>query len=89
MLFRLWLILGATFIFSVGLSGVEPVLAQTTTCSVRQIIKYVDKGYDRNEIRNRCQKADVPRCSLTQVIRKAENGATLRKIYKDCGRPSR
>ncbi len=89
MLIRFVLILALTFLPFWGGYGLESVLAQNRTCSVRDIIKLVDQGLSRAKIRAQCQKVAVPNCKRTEVIRMAENGKSSRQIYKECGRPSR
>lgn len=84
MIIRFMLIFTLTFIQNFVGYSVEPVLAGT--CSVDTIVKWVQKGQSRDEIREKCDKANVRRCSLAQVVRMAENGETARHIYNKCER---
>jgi len=88
MLFRYSVILSVFFGFwSLGYLT-EPALAQTTTCSVRDVIRAASQGLSNREIHRKCSDIDVKDCSLTQVIRMAKDGQGAREIYKKCGRRS-
>ena len=85
MYFRIFFILVWSFVSCAVIYEGRLVLAQQT-CSVRDIIKMVERGDSRREIRRECSNVDVQRCSLTEVIRMAEDEKTSRQIYKKCRR---
>ena len=78
---------GTCFLLSANLSFISPAYADPD-CRVRDVIKHVEDGLSRNQIRKEWEnRIDVAKCSLSQVISMVEDGDSARYIYKRCRKP--